>query len=120
MTDYEQQLASKLEKAKRTRDKNMNKVTEELHDLILPLLEDKLVQALASGDSSVSTGQCSIDCLSTEAAIQLNELSKAGDLPVSGSKYIPSVFQPYLESFSVFLGYPDGELVFSFTFVIKD
>ena len=94
-------LAKQLAEAKRVRDKKVTKATEEIHDLIFHLLEDKLVQAVSDGDNEVRIVKYLTEGISSEALKKVLKLSDVGELSANDSPYIPSVIQPYLESFRV-------------------
>lgn len=111
-------LAKELAEAKRVRDQNVTKATKEIHDAIFRLLGDKLVQAVSNGDNEVSITMYPVMNLSPETLKHAYKMSHAGKLPTSGSPYIPSMFQPYLETFMV-----SGDSEYSpasFKFTLKD
>lgn len=119
MTDYEQQLASKLEKAKRTRDYKINKGIEEVKELFSQILADKLEQALANRESSVNAYGYDPSELSTDVVNTLIKLSE--EAIVYDDRYILGVFQPYLDGVVVYY-YKNvsDEWRLSFEFMIKD
>ena len=121
METYEQELASKLEKAKRTREQRAKLAVEEIKAVLLPLLADRLERALANGDDKITIGRYDTDNLSIMAIKQLLKLSNEEPEQASGSKYIPSVFRPYLDTFKVHKHRDriTGTLYFSFEFIIK-
>lgn len=122
METYEQELASKLEKAKRTREQRAKLAVEEIKAVLLPLLADRLERALANGDDKITIGRYDMDNLSIMAIKQLLKLAVMEQPEqVSGSKYIPSVFRPYLDTFKVHKHRDriTGTLYFSFEFIIK-
>lgn len=122
MTDYEQQLASKLAEAKRTREQRAKLAVEEIKAVLFPLLADRLERTLAYGGNELIIGHYDTNNLSSITTRHLLELAVMEQPEqASGSKYIPSVFQPYLDTFKV--GYnrdKEGTLYFSFVFIIKD
>ena len=121
METYEQELASKLEKAKRTREQRAKLAVEEIKAVLLPLLADRLERALANGDDKITIGRYDTDNLSIMAIKQLLKLSNEEPEQASGSKYIPNVFRPYLDTFKVHKQRDriTGTLYFSFEFIIK-
>jgi hypothetical protein len=123
MTDYEQQLDLKLEKAKRTREQRAKLAVEEIKAVLFPLLADRLERALANGDNKITVSRYDTDNLSIMAIKQLLKLAIMEQPEhASGSKYIPSVFRPYLNTFKVHKHRDriTGTLYFSFEFIIKD
>lgn len=122
MEEYEQELASKLEKAKRTREQRAKLAVEEIKAVLFPLLTDRLERALANGDDKITIGRYDTDNLSIMAIKQLLKLAVMEQPEqASGSKYIPSVFRPYLDTFKVHKHRDriTGTLYFSFEFIIK-
>lgn len=122
MEDYEQELASKLEKAKRTREQRAKLAVDEIKAVLFPLLADRLERALANGDDKITISRYDMNNLSIMAVKQLLRLSNEEPEQASGSKYIPSVFRPYLDTFKVRQHKESitGTLYFSFEFIIKD
>lgn len=122
MEAYEQELASKLEKAKRTREQRAKLAVEEIKAVLLPLLADRLERALANGDDKITIGRYDTDNLSIMAIKQLLKLAVMEQPEqASVSKYIPSVLRPYLGTFKVHKHRDriTGILYFSFEFIIK-
>ena len=123
METYEQELSSKLEKAKRTREKLRVIGKEEIKSLFYKLLLDRLERALANGDDKITISRYDTDNLSITSIKQLLKLAiMEQPEQASGSKYIPSVFRPYLDTFKVHKHRDriTGTLYFSFEFMIKD
>lgn len=118
MEDYEQELASKLEKAKRTRDYKINKGLADVKSFFFNILEKKLEQALANGEYAVIVYGYDPNELSTEAVKTLIQLSD--EEIIYGDMYIPKVFQPYLNGFVVrYHKTVFDEWRLSFEFIIK-
>ena len=114
-------LAKQLADAKRVRDQLGAKATKEIRDLIFRLLEDKLVQAVSDGSSSVFINNYPITNLSSEAHKQIYDMEDGSKLHAHGNPYIPSIFQPYLDTFTVSCGYKlGGNLYLTINFNIKD
>ena len=86
------------------------------------MLADRLERALANGDDKITIGRYDTDNLSIMAIKQLLKLAVM-EKPeqASGSKYRPSVFRPYLDTFKVHKHRDriTGTLYFSFEFIIK-
>lgn len=119
METYEQELASKLAEAKRTRDYKVNKGIEEVKELFSGILTEKLEHALASRENSV-IAYSNLNDLSSEAAKTLTKLSDEGEL-YGGGMYIPEVFKPYLDGFIVrYYTTSQYDPRLSFEFMIKD
>ena len=111
-------LAKQLADAKRVRDQLGAKATKEIRDLILHLAGDNLVQAISNGDNEFSLTMYPVMNLSPEALKHAYKMSRAGKFTANGSPYIPSVFKPYLEDFTVSC---DSEYSpASFKFTLKD
>lgn len=122
METYEQELASKLAEAKRTREQRAKLAVEEIKAVLFPLLTDRLERALANGDDKITIGRYDTDNLSIMAIKQLLKLAVMEQPEqASGSKYIPSVFRPYIDTFKVHKHRDriTGTLYFSFEFIIK-
>lgn len=120
METYEQELASKLAEAKRTREYKVNKGVEGVKELFSQILADKLEQALANRESSVNAYGYDPSELSTEVVKTLIKLSEE-DMIYGVGVYIHEVFTPYLDSFVVRYHknvYDEWRL--SFEFMIKD
>lgn len=109
-------LAKQLADAKRAREQLKTKAAEEIHDLILHSLGDKLVQAISNGDNEVNLTMYPVMNLSPEALKHAYRMSHAGKFSANGSPYIPSVFKPYLEGFTVSCDSEYSSASFKFTF----
>ena len=120
METYEQELASKLAEAKRTRDYKINKGIEGVKELFSQILVDKLEQALANRESSVKAYGYDPSELSTEVVKTLIKLSEE-EMIYGGGMYIPEVFKPYLDGFIVrYYTTSQYDPRLSFEFMIKD
>ena len=111
-------LAKQLADAKRVRDQLEAKATEEIRDAIFHSLGDKLVQAISNGDNEVKLTMYPVIDLSPEAIKQAYKITDSRELPANSSLYIPSIFQPYIETFMV--NYTrEGTPIVSFKFTLK-
>jgi len=101
METYEQQLASKLAEAKRTRDYKINKGVKGVKELLSGILAEKLERALVNGEESVIVyGYDPKHTVLSRTAINiLIRLSE--ETIIYNDVYISDVFQPYIDGFSV-------------------
>lgn len=101
METYEQELASKLAEAKRTRDYKINKGLVDVQRFFFHILEEKLERALENGEHSViaygyDPNHSVLSRTAINILIRLSEESI-----IYNDMYISDVFQPYVDGFTV-------------------
>lgn len=104
MEAYEQELASKLAEAKRTRDYKINKGIEEVKELfsgiLSGILAEELERALVNVEHSVIAYVYDPHSVLSRTAINiLIRLSE--ETIIYNDMYISEVFKPYIDGFTV-------------------